>query len=113
MSFKTKPNYKQIYTDILDTKYLAKKENCKDILKKEELSAMDVLELNKRIFGETGNENQRYRSYSKSDILEILDYQDENQLNNVELANHYRLSRNTVAKWKRQFMGRKSFKKII
>ncbi len=102
MNIKTKPNYKRIYKDILDIKHLEKKEECKWILRKKELSTMDILELNKRIFGET--ENQKYRSYSKADILKILDYQQQNQLSNTQLANHFRLSRNTVAKWKKHFL---------
>ncbi|WP_126651232.1 hypothetical protein [Chryseobacterium aureum] len=47
--------------------------------------------------------NQRYRSYDKASILEMLDYQTKNQLNNSEWARHFALSRNTVAKWKNNF----------
>ena len=69
---------------------------------------MTVLKALKKIFGignrETQAENQKHRSYSKSDILKILDYQKKNNLNNSQLANHFSLSRNTVAKWKRMFI---------
>lgn len=97
------PNYKQIYTDILNTKYPSKKKTVANILRKQKLSAMDILELNKRIFGES-DENQRFRSYSKSDILQILDYQKKYSLNNIQLALYFGLSRNTITKWKKQFM---------
>lgn len=79
------------------------KKNLINILRKQKLSAIDILELNKRIFGETGK-NQKYRSYSKSDILQVLDYQKKYSLNNTQLALHFRLSRNTIAKWKKQFV---------
>ena len=94
----TSPNYKQIYIDILDKKFPHKKEACNKILSKTRVSTIDVIVLNKIIFGtakETNSFNQKHRSYSKTDILHILDYQKKNQLNNSQLANHFGLSRNT------------------
>lgn len=67
---------------------------------------IDVIEINKKIFGITiENEkfNQRHRSYTKAAIFEILLYQQKHQLNNKELALHFKLSRNTVTKWKKLF----------
>lgn len=100
-----KPHYKKIYTDILERKYPDKKNECKVLLGKEHLSVLDVIQLNKQIFGlpnaKTEIFNQKHRSYSQSDIVEILDYQKKNGLNNVQLALHFKLSRNTVAKWKK------------
>ena len=81
------PDYKQIYTDILNKKFPEKKEECKNFLKKANLSAIEIIELNKKLFGinkETEKFNQRHRSYSRSDILNILDYQKKYQLNNTE-----------------------------
>lgn len=102
------PNYKRIYTDILDQKYPHKKEKCTKLLNKRNLSSINIIELNTIIFGiadqKTEHFNQRHRSYSKSDILKILDYQEEYRLNNCQLANHFKLSRNTVAKWKKMFV---------
>ena len=102
------PDYKLIFTDILDKKFPHKKEKCQILLKKKNLSAMDIIELNNNIFntpkGEKQSENQKYRSYSKSDILKILDYQKKHKLNNSQLALHLKLSRNTVAKWKKMFL---------
>jgi len=100
-------NYQQIFKDIIDSKFPDKKEKYLPLLKKEKLSALDILKINKRIFGENEqNEttNQKHRSYSKSDILKILDYQKKHKLNNSQLANHFRLSRNTITKWKKLFI---------
>ena len=104
-----KPNYKKIYTDILSQKYPEKKDKCISLLEKQNLSALDIINLNEQIFGAGtskthNNSNQRHRSYSKADILKILDYQKKHKLNNSQLALHFKLSRNTVAKWKKMFL---------
>lgn len=74
---------------------------------KKELSAVDIIELNKRIFGTKDEEvkkmNQKLRSYNKSDILDILTYQKNNKMSNLKVAEHFGLSRNTMTKWKRMF----------
>jgi len=99
------PDYKRIYTDIINKKNPEKSEECRNLLVKKELSVMDILELNKKIFGEEDKtkktNNHRFRSYQKSDILQILDYQRKNNLNNIQLANHFKTSRNTIAKWRK------------
>ncbi len=102
-----RPNYKRIYSDILKKKYPKKKEECISILIKEDLLTTDIIELNRKIFGTTRESekfNQRHRSYSKSDILKILDHQKKHKLNNSQLANNFQLSRNTVTKWKKLFI---------
>lgn len=101
------PDYKTIYTDILERKFPDKKEEYKYLLDKETFSVADVIELDKKIFGITiENEkfNQRHRSYTEAAILEMLCYQKKNKLNNKELAFHFKLSRNTVTKWKKIFL---------
>lgn len=104
------PNYKRIYNDIIARDHPHKQDQCKTILKKADLSMLDVIKLNNIIFGIKDKEtlvfNQMHRSYDKSTILEILDYQDKNNLNNTQLANHFKLSRNTVTKWKKHFSNR-------
>ena len=100
-------NYQQIFRDILDTKCPEKKKVCIPLLQKVNLSAMDIVKINTEIFGisrETNSFNQKHRSYSKSDILKILDYQKKHKFNNSQLALHFKLSRNTVAKWKKMFL---------
>ena len=71
-------NYQQIFRDILDTKCPEKKKVCIPLLQKVNLSAMDIVKINTEIFGisrENETSNQKHRSYHKSDILRILDYQ--------------------------------------
>ncbi|MGG1923631.1 helix-turn-helix domain-containing protein [Chryseobacterium sp. NRRL B-14798] len=98
------PDYKQIYMDILHKKFIEKKEELEILLEKERFSAIEIIEINTKIFGKTSETNNgRHRSYSKSAIFKILDYQKEHQLNNSQLANHFKLSRNTIAKWKKLF----------
>ena len=102
-------NYQQIFRDILDTKYPEKKKVCIPLLQKENLSAMDIVKINTEIFGisrENETSNQKHRSYHKSDILKILNYQKKHNLNNSQLANYFKLSRNTVAKWKKIFLNK-------
>ncbi|QCX52816.1 helix-turn-helix domain-containing protein [Elizabethkingia sp. JS20170427COW] len=95
------PNYKRIYQDIIDMKFPEKQEACSKYLEKDTLSVIDINRLNKMIFGNTNTVfNQKLKSYSKSDILEILKFQKENKLNNIQTARHFKLSRNTLAKWK-------------
>ena len=98
------PDFKQIYTDIITTKYQHKYDLCEHLLSKNELLALDILKLNTIIFGTSEKSNSQYRSYKKTDILKILDYQKENKLNNTQLARHFKLSRNTVSKWRKIFL---------
>ncbi|WP_312553773.1 helix-turn-helix domain-containing protein [Empedobacter brevis] len=96
-------NYYQIYMDLITKKYPEKKEEILPLLKDKKLSALDVIKINKRLFGSSNNMNGKYRSYIESDIVKILDYQIKNKLNNTQLAKHFNLSRNTVSKWKKIF----------
>ncbi|MDR6923708.1 MULTISPECIES: helix-turn-helix domain-containing protein [Chryseobacterium] len=98
------PNFKQIYTDILFKKYPEKYNACEGLLLKKELLALDVMKINTLIFGISEKNSQRYRSYKESDIICMLEYQKKNKLNNTQLAVHFKLSRNTVAKWKKIFL---------
>jgi hypothetical protein len=99
------PDYKKIYSDIVDLKHPEKKHECARILAKKNLSAFDVIEINRIIFNYNQNlkVNQSHRSYNKETIYKILEYQKKNCLNNTRLALHFKLSRNTVAKWKSLF----------
>lgn len=101
------PNYRLIYSDILHLKFPEKKYLCKSILSKQNLNAMDIMELNKKLFGcnkESNRQNQKYSSYSQKDVVFILDYQKKYNLNNSQLAKHFNISRNTVAKWKKRVL---------
>ncbi|WP_080777846.1 hypothetical protein [Chryseobacterium phocaeense] len=95
------PDYKKIYQDILRKKYPEKTEACTTILKKKQLTSMDVVLLNEIIFGKESIINQPHKSYDCNTIHEILNFQIKNQLNNSQLAKHFKLSRNTILKWKK------------
>lgn len=104
----TFPDYRKIYTDIINEKF---PEKVKDIKIQEKInnirSSMDVLELNKLIFRDiekkTECKSQKLRSYDKDSVLKILNYQKKHKLTNSNVANHFKMSRNTVAKWRRIF----------
>ncbi|MBB4807706.1 DNA-binding transcriptional regulator YiaG [Chryseobacterium defluvii] len=101
------PNYKEIFLDILKIKFPEKKKKILPLINKEKFSAEEILSINNQLYGETDKDksllNNKLHSYRESDILRMLDYQKKNNLNNTELANHFNLSRNTVAKWKKVF----------
>lgn len=102
------PDYKQIYTDILEEKFPEKLTDTALILKLDTLhSAFDILKFNQLIFGEpeytVGFNNQRLRSYDEASILKILRYQKQNELTNLQLGRQFKISRNTIAKWKNIF----------
>lgn len=102
------PDYKKIYTDIIERKYPEKITQCHSILRKQELSALDIIKLNSLLFDaeckETSIANQRHKSYDLFTIQEILEYQKKNMLNNTQVAIHFKLSRNTVAKWRKMVL---------
>jgi len=100
------PNYKKIYTDLLDKKYPEKKHLCESILNKPIIESLDVIRLNELIFNKKSKDllkkNQSFKSYDEHTVINILKYQKEHGLNNIQLASHFKLSRNTVAKWKKE-----------
>lgn len=105
MQESNRPNYNKIYKDLISIKFPEKQSDFDHILNKTELSRLDIIKINNKLFASKENEelNQRFRSYSSSDIFKILKYQKESKLNNYQLALHFKLSRNTVAKWRKSF----------
>jgi len=101
-----RPNYKKIYTDMIIRKYPEKESVCRSILEKKDFSTLDVLAIEKLLFvkqKEKASFNQKHRFYDLETIKEILEYQQQKNLNNTELASHFKLSRNTVTNWKKNF----------
>ncbi len=98
-----KPDYKRIYRDLVHRNHHEMIKDISKILEKENFNALDIMNINEAIFGKTKGKrlNTKLRSYDKSAIMKILDYQKKNHLNNSQLAMHFGLSRNTVAKWKK------------
>ncbi|MFP3591471.1 helix-turn-helix domain-containing protein [Chryseobacterium sp. SIMBA_038] len=107
---KSEPDYKRIYTDLVNAKYANKKEVSASILSKKKLSVLDVITLNKILFNneikdkETSDFDQNHRAYDRQAIFEILDYQKKWKYTNSQLALHFKVSRNTITKWKRIYL---------
>ncbi|MEG0915987.1 MAG: helix-turn-helix domain-containing protein [Myroides sp.] len=94
-------NYKRIFQDILDLKFPEKKELRAIVLEKEINDFYDVLSLHKMIFGDENKVN-KHKSYDPSTITKVLKYQQENKLSNIETAQKFNLSRNTVSAFKKR-----------
>lgn len=101
------PNYFNIYRDLIIDKFPHKLESkeVQDFFSKAQHSNLDIIRINDLIYNTkaTRSENQRLRSYDKQSILKILKYQKDYKLSNVYVALQYKLSRNTVAQWKKWF----------
>lgn len=98
-------NYKRIFEDILKIKYPQKMDKVLPLLYENELSSIDVLKINNMIFEVKQTEGSlNHRTYNRSDIVKILEYQKENNLTNTAVAKHYKMSRNTISKWKKKFL---------
>jgi hypothetical protein len=97
----TQPDYRRIYSDIIQKKYPEKEKEARPLLNKKRLSVLDLIRLNTIIFSKTENLNLKFRSYDKETIAKILNYQKIHNLNDTQLANHFKLSRNTVNRWKK------------
>ena len=103
-----RPFYHKLYADMIRDICPDKEHNCADYLNKENWTALDVIDVNTILFGKKQERkeivsDQRHRAYDRESIVLILLDQKENILNNKEIAVKYRLSRNTVAKWKKMF----------
>jgi hypothetical protein len=101
------PDYKRIYNDLVNEKYPEKKDALKTLLSKRHFSVLDVIACNniliENVDRNTFTFNQKHRSFDHQSILEILDYQKKYGCSNSEVAKHFKLSRNTIAKWKKKF----------
>ena len=99
------PNYKVIFEDLAKERY-------KDLVPKyiqqriESLNNhLDVLELNKLIFNQnySSKETAQMKAYDRASIEKVLQTQVKDNLSNREMATMFHLSRNTVAKWKKEY----------
>lgn len=102
------PDYRQIYEDILREDFPEKWADAAIRNKLDTLdSSIDVLKFNMLVFEAPGYEmefnNQRLRSYDEESIVKILTYQKKNGLSNLQLSHHFKISRNTIGKWKSIF----------
>lgn len=99
-----KPNYKKIYNNILDEMFPEKKQEFSYFFNKKQVSSLDIIDINNKIFGYKSEIDRKHYTYLKSDIIEILNYQKKHCLNDAQLAKHFNISRNSVAKWKKIFL---------
>lgn len=101
------PDYVRIYNDLIKMKFPEFLDEFEKLLQKEKLSFFEITQINKKLFGNKNRTQkaleQKYKAYDKSTILKILRYQKKHSLNNTQLANHFKLSRNTVANWRKIF----------
>ncbi|CAD0224271.1 helix-turn-helix domain-containing protein [Chryseobacterium sp. D764] len=95
------PNYKKIFYDMIVRKYPHKMESAIGTLVKTNFTVLDVIKINQLLVEDSNNENAKFKSYDKTTILMVLNYQKDNNLNNTQTARHFKLSRNTLTKWKR------------
>ena|SRR5690606_6112148 len=99
--------YKKIYSDLIQKRFPEKVQLLETFMHKNELSPLDVITLNQKIFDAPQKENfdinQKFKSYNSEMIYKILNYQKTHQLNNSQLAKHFNLSRNTVTAWKKKY----------
>lgn len=108
MKNRARPDYRKIYQDIITIKHPEKKEICKVILAKPKLTVLDIIQLNNLIFGTLNKDNfstnQKHRSYDEFSILEILTFQKRHGYSNMKIAAHFKMSRNTIAGWKKKMI---------
>lgn len=95
---------------MIAAKYPEKSGVCSKILKKNTLHVLDVIMLNGFLTDHSLTEkdkmNQKLKSYDQETIFKILEYQKKYQLNNIQLARHFKMSRNTVTKWKKLYFSK-------
>jgi len=101
------PNYTTIYRDLITDKF-PDKLNASEIKKffsRSEHTNLEVIQINNFIYNYRSNisENQKLKAYDKESIFKILKYQKANSLSNTYISIQYKLSRNTVAQWKKWF----------
>lgn len=93
-----------IFKDLIATKYPDKKEEYKDYLNKRNLNQLDVLKISELIRKHSSNAvynlSQKHKAYNQNTIQKILRYQKVYELNDSEVARHFKMSRNTIKKWK-------------
>lgn len=100
------PNYTNIYRDLIIDKFPEKLEanEIQRFFAKEEHSNLDIIMINDFIYSDNAvSENQKLKSYDKKSILKILKQQKDYNLSNAYISLQYKLSRNTVAQWKKWF----------
>jgi len=104
-NMKMKPNYTQIYHDLL---LKENPEKLKDLKVKKLLQNLntsdEVIKFNEKFFKqskESLENNQKLRTYDKETMLKILMYQKKHGFSSNYISKKYKISRTTIAKWKK------------
>lgn len=66
----------------------------------------EILNLNDLIFEqskESLRNNQQLKTYDKKTILKLLQYQKKHDFSTSYMSRHYKISRTTIAKWRKMF----------
>lgn len=94
------PNYHQIFFDIIEKKCPSKMRYCKKILAKAELDIWDISNLNAILFPKKNAENSKFKTYTSTEMRQILEDQKINHLTNIDTAKKFEISPTTLRKWK-------------
>lgn len=101
------PNYQKLYKEITERFHKEKSSLVTGYLEKEEWTSLDVITVNDLLFNKKRNKelefNAKCKAYDELSIKNMLNYQKQHKLNNTQLANHFKLSRNTVTVWKKKY----------
>lgn len=102
-----RPNYTKIYQDMLRLEHPEKLKDPKiQELLKNLNSSEDVLNFNERLFKqskEAQKNNQQLKTYDKKTMLKLLQYQKKHEFSTSYMSRKYKISRTTLAKWKKTF----------
>ena len=97
-----KPNYQKIFQHIIAKKFPEKQLQTKKLLK-QKMSSLDVIKISEILNSNVTSENQKHNSYDMHSILKILEIQRLNNMTNIDISEKYKISRNTVSKWKKLY----------
>lgn len=111
------PDFQKIYSEIIKIYYPEKEKECSFYLNRSLWSSLDVITVNNILFSQKSSKevlefNQKHRAYDEKTIKKILKYQKTNKLNDTQVSIHFKLSRNTLLKWKRNFSVNVDFAKF-
>lgn len=100
-----KPNYSKIYHDLLlqEQPERLKDERVKELLQNLNTSE-EVIKFSENFFKpskESLENNQKLKTYDKETMLKIFDYQKKHGLSSNLISQQYKISRTTLAKWKK------------
>ncbi|SEW49264.1 hypothetical protein SAMN05421841_4074 [Chryseobacterium wanjuense] len=102
-----RPNYKKIYLDMLKQDQPEKLQDPKiQSLLKNLKTTEDVLNFNELVFKqskESLRNNQKLKTYDKKTMLKLLQYQKKHGFSTSFMSKKYKISRTTLAKWKKTF----------